>query len=85
MDSSSRQELLGMLLEQRESANLQMSRDGYLLSMFELESPQLNSEKINTVLYCQELYSFRLHEKLGRWHLNSARKFRGTDRKKIMN
>ena len=56
MDSSSRQELLGMLLEQRESANLQMSRDGYLLSMFELESPQLNSEKINTALYCQELY-----------------------------
>ena len=64
MDSSSRQELLGLLLEQRESANLQMSRDGYLLSMFELESPQLNSEKINTALNCQELYLFRLHEKL---------------------
>ena len=77
MDSSSRQELLGMLLEQRESANLQMSRDGYLLSMFELESPQLNSEKINTALYCQELYLFRLHEKLREMALKFSQKVQG--------
>ena len=77
MDSSSRQELLGMLLEQRESANLQMSRDGYLLSMFELESPQLNSEKINTALYCQELYLIRLHEKLREMALKFSQKVQG--------
>ena len=82
MDSSSRQELLGMLLEQRESANLQMSRDGYLLSMFELESPQLNSEKINTALYCQELYLFRLHEKLREMALKFSQKVQGDGSKK---
>ena len=45
--------------------------------MFELESPQLNSEKINTALYCQELYLFRLHEKLREMALKFSQKVQG--------
>ena len=52
------------MLEQRDHLNLQMSRDGYLLSLFELEHPQISAENINTGLYCQEIYFQKLLEEL---------------------
>jgi len=78
MDSESRQQLLGLMLERRESVNLQMSRDGYLLALFELENPQISAVKINTGLYCQELYLLRLYEKLKEMALKFKQKIQDT-------
>ena len=64
MDSESRQKLVVLMLEQRDHINLQMSRDGYLFSLFQLENPQISAENINMGLYCQEIYFQKLLEEL---------------------
>ncbi len=63
-DSDARLELLGLFLELADQTDLVAARDAYLLSLLELESPYLNSTKINTAISTQSIYLKKLVLKL---------------------
>ena len=63
-------------MKEAEKANLICARDAYLLSLLDLESTFLNSNKINSALSTQGLYLKKLFEKVNQEFQTSKQKIR---------
>ena len=60
-DSTSRLKLIEMYLEEEKDSNLLISRDAFLLIMYELEDTVISSLKINLALETQNIYLEKLY------------------------
>ncbi len=79
LDSTTRLQLLDVFLTVAEQAELEASRDAYLLALLELESPLLSSKKINTAFATQTFYLKKLFSQLNSDFQNVKQKIQDTD------
>ena len=59
-DSNLRMELAEIFVKEEKDCNLLISRDAFLLVMYEVESPSISTEKINLAILIQKIWKHTL-------------------------